>query len=154
MKFTDSTNHALTFSEVVWFSYGKSSEYGSETSHLSLVCHTEEIWCRYTYMEDQTFEAWSINFVVEPPTPLPFSASHLVKLSERQFPTECRSLIFILTFQPQREKKLTLTVHLNCSSVCTTVFFHCSHMNVDLCPSSTSALYNACFLHGIQRLRG
>ena len=43
VKFTDSTNHSLNFREVVWFSYGKSSEYDTETSHLSLVCHPKEI---------------------------------------------------------------------------------------------------------------
>ena len=60
VKFTDSTNHALTFREVVWFSYGKSSEYDTETSDCATA---EEIWCHYTdstMEEDQTFEAWSI----------------------------------------------------------------------------------------------
>ena len=70
VKFTDSTNHALNFREVVWFSYGKSNEYDNETSQLSLVCHPEEIWCRYIY---STMEPWKKikplkrgAFVVEP----------------------------------------------------------------------------------------
>ena len=101
VKFTDSTNHALTFREVVWFSYGKSSEYDTETSDLSLVCHPEEIWCRYTY---STMEQWKKikplkrgAFVVEPQrlyhSRLAIKKSKyndLVKLSERHLPMECR----------------------------------------------------------------
>ena len=100
VKFTGSTNHALTFCEVVWFSYGKSSEY-EQTSHQSLVCHPEKIWCHYTY---STMETWKIKllkhgaFVVEPQhlyhsqlAIKKLKYNDLVKLSERHLHKECRS---------------------------------------------------------------
>ena len=123
VKFTDSTNHALTFREVVWFSYGKSSEYDTETSHLSLVCHPEEIWCRYTF---STMESWKTikplkrgAFVFEPQrfyhSRLAIKKSKyndLVKLSERHLPTECRSFYSDIPATQREETNLNSAFEL------------------------------------------
>ena len=94
-------------------------EYDTETGQESLVRHSEEIWCRYTY---STMEPWKKikplkrgAFVVEPQqlyhSRLPIKKAKyndLVKLSEKHLPSEYRSF-----YSLQRERKLTLKVHLN-----------------------------------------
>ena len=127
VKFTDSSNQSLSIREVVWFSYGKSREYDTETTQELLVCHSEEIWCRYTY---STMEPWKKikplkrgAFVVEPQqlyhSRLPIKKAkynYLVKLSEKSiFLVSTDHFTWI--FQLQRERKLTLKVHLNSSSI-------------------------------------
>ena len=101
-KFTDQTNQALSFRDIMWFSYGKSNEYNIETTQQSLVCHPTEIWCRYTYNE---IEPWKKikplkrGAIFTEPQVLYNSRQpvkkakydDLVKLSERHLPPEYRS---------------------------------------------------------------
>ena len=114
VKFTDSRNQTLSFREVVWFSYGKSREYDTETAQVSLVSHSEEIWCRYTY---SSMEPWKKikplkrgAFVVEPQqlyhSRLPIKKAKyndLVKLSERHLPSEYRSFYSVIPTTEREE---------------------------------------------------
>ena len=108
VKFTDSRNQTLSFREVVWFSYGKSREYDTETAQVSLVSHSEEIWCRYTY---SSMEPWKRGaFVVEPQqlyhSRLPIKKAKyndLVKLSERHLPSEYRSFYSVIPTTEREE---------------------------------------------------
>ena len=102
-KFVDQENEALSFREVVWFSYGKSEEHNFETAQPSLQCHPEEIWCHYTFSSMEPWKKikplkrWGA-FTAEPQqlyhSRVPIKQAKfndLAKLAKKHLPPEFRS---------------------------------------------------------------